>query len=148
MAKAGREQRSGNEPNSQWGYLDEPIGGFHEASRRAAHFHLSPASTDQLKERGFTNDEIYRIVAPRRTLARRRELQQDLTADESDRVLRLGRIADMADRVFDSREKAQRWLRKKNRVLDEMRPIDLLETETGAHIVEEELHRIDYGIFA
>ena len=53
----------------------------------------------------------------------------------------------MADRVFADHEKAQRWLRKESRVL-EASPIDLLRSETGARIVEEELHRIDYGIFA
>ena len=70
-----------------------------------------------------------------------------LSADESDRVLRLERISEMADRVFANHEKAQRWLRKESRAL-EARPIDLLSSETGARIVEEELHRIDFGIFA
>ncbi len=129
-------------------YLHAPISGFEEGSRSDAHFHLPAASTDRLKERGFTIDEIYSIVAPRRTLARRKELGQELTAEETDRVLRLARIADMADRVFGDHERAQRWLRKGSRVLDGLRPIDLLATETGARIVEEELHRIDHGIFA
>ena len=53
----------------------------------------------------------------------------------------------MADRVFGNHEKAQRWLRKRSRVLSEA-PIDLLQSETGATIVEEELNRIGYGIFA
>jgi len=147
-AKAGRRMKEEPTLVSERGYLDAPRGGFREAGPNAGRFHLAPASVEKLKERGFTNDEIYRIVAPRRTLARRKELRQNLTTVESDRVLRLERFADMADRIFGSHEKAQRWLRKKNRVLDEVRPIDLLETETGAHIVEEELHRIDYGIFA
>ena len=119
-----------------------------EASFAGRQFHLAPASVEKLKERGFTNDEVYKIVAPRRTLARRKELGQDLTAAESDRVLRLGRIADMAERVFGSHEKAQRWLRKESRGLEGSRPIELLESETGAHLVEQELHRIDYGMLA
>ncbi|TIX37766.1 MAG: DUF2384 domain-containing protein, partial [Mesorhizobium sp.] len=32
--------------------------------------------------------------------------------------------------------------------LDGARPIDLLETETGAHVVSEELIRIDFGMLA
>jgi uncharacterized protein (DUF2384 family) len=47
-----------------------------------------------------------------------------------------------------SPEKAQRWLRKENRALDRARPIDLLMSETGAHMVEQELHRIDFGMLA
>lgn len=100
-----------------------------------------------LRQRGFSNDEIYKIVGPRRTLARRREQNETLTIAESDRVMRLERISAMADRVFGNHEKAQRWLRKHSRVLDEA-PINLLQSETGAVLVEEELHRIDHGIFA
>ena len=85
------------------------------------------------------------IVAPRRTLARRKERGEDLTVAESDRVLRIQHISGMADRVFGNHEKAQRWLRDKSRVLNEV-PLVLLQSETGARLVEEELHRIDYGI--
>ena len=70
-----------------------------------------------------------------------------MTVAESDRVIRLNRISEMADRVFGDPEKAQRWLRKKSRVLNEL-PIVLLESETGAYLVEQELHRIDYGMLA
>lgn len=107
-----------------------------------------PIHIDRLKDRGFTSDEIYRLVAPRRTLARRKELRQSLSAAESDRALRLQRIADLADRVFADRQKAHRWLRKENRALDLVRPIDLLASESGALIVEQELHRIDHGMLA
>jgi len=71
-----------------------------------------------------------------------------LSPTESDRALRLERIADLADRVFGNPEKAQRWLRKASRALDGVRPIELLQSETGASVVEDELHRIDYGMFA
>ncbi|TPK93979.1 MULTISPECIES: antitoxin Xre/MbcA/ParS toxin-binding domain-containing protein [unclassified Mesorhizobium] len=110
-------------------------------------FLVSVARVEGLRQRGFSNDEIYRIVSPRRTLARRKERNEALTVAESDRVVRLERISAMADRVFGSHEKAQRWLRKHSKVLGET-PISLLQSETGAVLVEEELHRIDYGIFA
>jgi hypothetical protein len=84
----------------------------------------------------------------RRTLARRKENNEQLTVAESDRVLRLERIAGHADRVFGSHEKAQRWLRSEIIALNGARPIDLLASETGAHVVSEELIRIDYGMFA
>lgn len=111
-------------------------------------FRFAPARLEKLKERGFSNDEVYKIVAPRRTLARRKELQQDLTVAESGRVLRLERISDMADRVFGSPEKARRWLRSEIIALDGARPIDLLTTEIGAYEIEQELIRIDYGMLA
>jgi len=106
------------------------------------------SSLQALQMRGFSNDEIFNIVAPRRTLARRKENGSSLSLIESDRVRRLERIAEIADRVFGSREKSQRWLRKANRAMEGIRPIELLESETGARLVEEELHRIDFGLLA
>jgi putative toxin-antitoxin system antitoxin component (TIGR02293 family) len=121
---------------------------FKGSEIRAGEFRLMPDSIEALRDRGFTNAEIHAIVGPRRTLARRKEQAERLSLVESDRVLRLERISDMADRVFGNHEKAQRWLRKESRALENARPIDLLRSETGAHIVEQELHRIDYGMFA
>ncbi|MER8706306.1 MbcA/ParS/Xre antitoxin family protein [Mesorhizobium sp. M1088] len=48
---------------------------------------------------------------------------------------------------FGNHERAQRWLRKRSRVLNEA-PINLLQSETGAMLVEEEPNRIAYGIVA
>jgi putative toxin-antitoxin system antitoxin component (TIGR02293 family) len=147
MAKAS-QQRKEEHPSGDRGLPSGFLTGIANARYATGQIYLMPIHLEKLKERGFTSDEIYRIVAPRRTLARRKEREQSLTAAESDRVLRLQRISEMADRVFGSHEKAQRWLRKENRALDGVRPIDLLMSETGAYIVEQELHRIDYGMLA
>jgi len=102
---------------------------------------------DHLREVGFSRDEIHSIVGPRRTLARR-EGGAALSLVEADRVERLERISELADRVFGDHEKAARWLRKEVRSLNGARPIELLRSETGAHHVEQALLRIDHGIFA
>lgn len=104
-------------------------------------------SVERLKERGFSMDEIYRFVAPRRTLARRVEKGEPLTLAENDSAQRILRISELADKVFGEHEKAQRWLRKANRSLNGVVPIDLLESETGARLVEEAILRIDHGIY-
>lgn len=119
-----------------------------DAGPSLAAFIVSPERALRLVDRGFSMDEIYAIVAPRRTLDRRRQHGQNLTLAESDRVLRLERIVDMADRVFGNPEKARRWLRKPNRAMDRAVPVDLLVSESGAAAVEEILGRIDYGMFS
>jgi putative toxin-antitoxin system antitoxin component (TIGR02293 family) len=103
---------------------------------------------DTLTEHGFSNDEIYKIVAPRRTLARRRDKNEQLSPVETDRVLRLQRVVEEAERVFGNPAKAHRWLREPSRALDKAVPLELLETEAGARIVENELGVIDHGMFA
>ena len=101
----------------------------------------------KLTEFGFSVEEIYRFVAPRRTLARRNANGEPLTVEENDGALRIVRIADMAKRIFGDRAIAFDWLRKPNRGMDGITPIDLLESETGARLVEQALHQIDHGIY-
>jgi putative toxin-antitoxin system antitoxin component (TIGR02293 family) len=146
-SKAVKPEEGISDPGT-WEQIDTSVGGLREIEALSGYrFPLHHDSIEALTARGFTNGEIYSIVAPRRTLARRKEQNENLSVAESDRVVRLNRISDMADRVFGNHEKAQRWLRKKSRVLNEA-PIVLLQSETGAHLVEEELNRIDYGMFA
>ena len=102
---------------------------------------------DTLRGTGFTNTEIFQLVVSKRSLERRQQKDEPLSAAESDRAMRLSRIHDHAVRVFGSEEKAQRWLRKPCRALDGAIPLELLASETGAHIVDSELHAIDHGMF-
>ena len=101
----------------------------------------------QLREHGFSTEEIHRFVAPRRTLARRVEKGEPLTLAENDSAQRLLRISELADKVFGDHDKAHHWLRNPNRALKGIAPIDLLESETGARLVEQSLYQIDYGIY-
>ena len=84
---------------------------------------------------------------PKRTLARRKA-GEPLTVEETDKALRLERIAVQAERVFGDAEKAHRWLRKAKRELKGETPLAYLASEAGARTVEEMLFRIEYGIFA
>lgn len=82
---------------------------------------------------------------PARTLARRKR-QRRLRADESDRLLRLGRIATLAEQVLGSREKATSWLHRPNRALAGVAPLHHLDTDVGAREVEDLLIRIAHGV--
>lgn len=109
---------------------------------------VMPSEIDELQKRGFSSDEIYKIVGPRRTLKRRADNNERLSVAEADRVLRLKRVISFAERVFGDAAKANRWLRKSSIALDGAVPIELLETEEGARIVENEIGCIQHGIYA
>jgi putative toxin-antitoxin system antitoxin component (TIGR02293 family) len=111
-------------------------------------FKLPVARLDHLRRLGVSDSEIHRIVAPRRTLSLRRQNGDMLSAAESDRVRRVARVWELGTRIFASEEKFAVWMRNENRALSDARPIELLETETGARVIEEELYRIDFGLFA
>lgn len=117
-------------------------------AQTAEQFRVPPQRAVDLVKLGFSTEEIYRIVVPRRTLDRRRKNNEMLTLAESDRVQRLERVTQHAYRVFGSEEKANRWLRKPNRAMEKAVPIELLDSETGAYKVEELLHAIAHGMYS
>jgi putative toxin-antitoxin system antitoxin component (TIGR02293 family) len=101
-----------------------------------------------LARHGYSEDEVFALVVPKRTLARRRAANERLTVEETDKALRLQRIAAQAERVFGAPEKARRWLRKAKRELQGETPLVYLASEAGARVVEEMLFRIEHGMFA
>jgi putative toxin-antitoxin system antitoxin component (TIGR02293 family) len=119
-----------------------------ELRNAAVHRSANLSILDELSAHGFSRVEISDLVVPTRTLARRRHAGDRLSPEESDRAVRLARIAALAERVFGEPAKAHRWLRKSSPMLGSETPLALLRTETGAHLVEQALHRIDYGMFA
>jgi putative toxin-antitoxin system antitoxin component (TIGR02293 family) len=99
-------------------------------------------------ELGYTVTEIEQLVIPRRTLAHRRANRQPLTREESDRLARVARAGLWAQETFGEKEKAVAWLRRPNRALQGSRPIDLLDTDDGARLVEQVIGRLAYGVFS
>ena len=124
------------------GFAESP-GTFHPAGNRLATNALSA-----LYRHGYSEDEIFALVVPKRTLARRKAANEPLTIEETDKALRLDRIAEQAERVFGEPAKAHRWLRKAKRELKGETPLAYLASEAGARVVEEMLFRIEHGIFA
>jgi putative toxin-antitoxin system antitoxin component (TIGR02293 family) len=101
----------------------------------------------ELSRHGYSDDEIFVLVVPKRTLARRKAANEPLTVEETDKALRLERIAVQAEHVFGDPDKAHRWLRKAKRELRGETPLAYLASEAGARVVEEMLFRIEHGIF-
>jgi len=95
----------------------------------------------------LSNAEVDRIVLPRKTLAHRKEIGK-LTADQSDRFMRVARVIAFAEETFGDETKAHVWLRRPTSLLAESAPLDLLDTEEGAREVETALARIAHGITA
>ena len=108
-----------------------------------------PAVIDELFDGDvLTKSDMERLVMPRRTLNHRIKKGERLTREESDRVARVARIVATAEETFGNREKASRWLHKPKRGFSGQKPIDLLDTEEGARVVEDRLFRIAHGLAA
>lgn len=98
-----------------------------------------------LLERGIPESDLFQIVIPRRTWYRRKESQEPLTPDESDRAQRVAGILALAQAVFADRGRALHWLGSPKRRLDGRRPFDLMSSSVGAKIVEDTLLQAYYG---
>lgn len=109
---------------------------------------LATATLEGLRRSGLTDEEMYSLIVPRRTLTHRRARREALSREESDRVVRLARIAALSEQVFGDRDRAWRWLRTPRHQFRERSPFQVLSTEAGARLVEELLYRIDEGMAA
>ena len=108
---------------------------------------LAIDALDRLRQKGFTAAEIGDIVLPQRTLKHRKAKGQRLSAEESERLLRVLRVVAFADRVFGDHEKAMRWLRSASTRLGDASPLSTLRTEAGGRFVEGMLWAISENIF-
>jgi putative toxin-antitoxin system antitoxin component (TIGR02293 family) len=102
---------------------------------------------------GMTKDEFHLIVIPHRTFRHRTErrnkgIEEVLTPDESDKAVRAARVLTLAERVFASRDKAFSWMRAAKKRFNGETPMEMLQTEAGARLVEQMLIQLDEGMFA
>ena len=97
---------------------------------------------------GIAVKDFLEVVIPARTLKHRRQKKESLNLDESDRLVRVARLYELAVKVFGDPDKARRWLTKPKMRFDERTPLSMMHTGLGGQGVEEMLYQIDEGVFA
>lgn len=85
-------------------------------------------------------------IAPR-TLTRKYGSKQKLSREESEKILRLAKIRNLARTLFNNDQSVSEWLSKPASALNGVAPIDLLDTHTGISQVESLLQGIAHGNF-
>lgn len=98
---------------------------------------------------GIPLTQIAEIIGtPPRTLARRKAAGR-LSADESEKLLRLSAVFENALELFDGdRSEALTWLASPKRELENQTPLDYARTEVGAREVENLIGRLEHGVFS
>jgi putative toxin-antitoxin system antitoxin component (TIGR02293 family) len=84
---------------------------------------------------------------PERTLARRKR-EGLFNSEESAKLVRLARVIERAEFVFEDLAAAIDWLKSPNAALGRATPLSLLDTDIGAENVMDTLGRIEHGVFA
>jgi len=114
-----------------------------EAVRRGLPYGAFRSVTSQLTL-SFQDVQTTLQLSPR-TLHRRKAHR--LSPVESERVMRLARVAARARHVLGDLDTALDWLTSPNRALAGERPLRLLDTDVGAEQVRELLGRIEHGVY-
>lgn len=65
----------------------------------------------------------------------------------TEKLLQLGQLYFKGEQVFESLENFKVWMLKPHIIFFERSPIELLDTNTGFKLVEEELGKIEFGIY-
>lgn len=110
---------------------------------------ISSAAVDSLaKTIRVTQSELAAALGiPERTLARRKK-EGMLNSEESSKLVRLARVIERAEAVFEDLNAALAWLKSPNAALSGATPLSLLDTDIGAESVMDTLGRIEHGVFA
>jgi putative toxin-antitoxin system antitoxin component (TIGR02293 family) len=109
---------------------------------------IPPESLALLKLQGLTFTEVSEIVIAPRTLKHRRARGENLSHEETDRLVRVARIVALADEIFGDHAKALLWLRSEDDRIGGRRPLSMLQTEAGGRVVESMLWQIDEGVYS
>ena len=126
--------------------IDEPLDdlGLVEITRRGLPCEAIDSLAGQL---GVTANEMSRYLhVSHRTLVRNRGKILDMHV--SDHVITVGRVFARSVELFQSRDNATRWMKSPLLALGNVRPLDLLDTTTGAAMVLNILGRIEQGVYS
>lgn len=118
------------------------------AMARAVETGLAPDAIESLLKHGVPESFVFSVIVPKRTFQRRRERQERLSPNESDRAERMARLVALATVVFDNEQRAVRWLSSPKLQFGDRAPFDLLRTKAGTDVVERVLLRAYFGYAA
>ncbi|NML41469.1 DUF2384 domain-containing protein [Chitinophaga sp. G-6-1-13] len=122
------------------GYYD-----FIELSRSGV---LKRALLNLSRQLSFSLTELAQVLhISERTLQRYAD-DAKLGADTSERAILLSQLYQRGTEVFGNLENFKEWMRTPLPTFNYQLPISLLDTTFGFQLIEDELGRIEHGIFA
>lgn len=101
-----------------------------------------------LRDAGWSPGVLASVIAPKRTLMRRKSSGQRLSPAESDAAWRLAYILGLASSVLNGRNTAIAWLSRPKSALHRHLPHELLRSSVGTALIASLLRRLDEGDLA
>jgi putative toxin-antitoxin system antitoxin component (TIGR02293 family) len=101
-----------------------------------------------LRQKGLTFSEVSEIVISPRTLKHRKARGENLSHEETDRMVRVARIVLLAENVFGDHAKGLLWLRTPEERIGGRTPLSMLQTDAGGRLIEGMLWQLDEGVYS
>ncbi len=96
----------------------------------------------------FDLNELAHVLHLSERTIQRYELNKKLNTEASSKALQLAKLYSKGENVFGDLDRFKKWMDHPNIALAAKRPKDLLDTSFGFQLLNEELVRIEHGIFA
>lgn len=124
-------------------YLQQP---FHliDLSRRGV---LKKALLQLARQLSLTLQELAKVLHISERTLQRYKNDDFLSADTSEKALMLSQLYQRGVEVFGSSDNFNDWLRTPLPAFRQQAPIAFLDTTFGFQLINDELGRIEYGVF-
>lgn len=100
------------------------------------------------KHSGLSQTELAQILNLSERTLQRKGASQPISFNTSDKLIELVRLFHKGMHVFNTKELFLAWLHHTSRAFSGEKPIKLIESSLGIELVNDELERIQHGIFA
>ena len=96
----------------------------------------------------LTLTEMASIVHTSDRTLRRYTAGQKLSQDQSERMVEMAKLYGRGEEVFGSLENFREWMNTRLVPFGNKKPKEYLDTSIGIRMIQDELGRIEHGIFA
>ncbi|WP_299249338.1 antitoxin Xre/MbcA/ParS toxin-binding domain-containing protein [uncultured Aquimarina sp.] len=96
----------------------------------------------------FDLSELAHVLHLSERTIQRYELNKKLSTEASAKALQLAKLYARGENIFGDLDRFKRWMEHPNIALATKKPKELLDTTFGFQLLNEELVRIEHGIFA
>ena len=96
---------------------------------------------------GVSVNELMVNLKISRSTWHRRKKSGRLDFNLSDKILQLSKLLEHAENVFGNRDKVQLWFKVPSIVFENHKPIEFIGSLSGMNLINDELVRIEHGVF-
>ncbi len=96
---------------------------------------------------GISSNELIVNLKISRSTWHRRKKAGKLDFNLSDKILQLSKLLEYAENIFGNKEKVSLWFKVPSVVFENHRPIEFIGSLSGINLINDELIRIEHGVF-